>query len=189
MMVVVAASLGGLDALQRVLGGLPSGLPAPVAVVQHRPVDEESQLCRLLDDASALPVCEPLDGARIAPGQVFLAPADYHLLVDGDHFALSTEGPVSYSRPSADVLFESAAQRFGASVLAVVLTGASEDGAAGAASVAREGGQVLVQDPREARSPVAPRSVKKRVPSAEVLPLDQMAARIAEIVGDGYPWQ
>lgn len=184
MMVVVTASLGGLDALQSLLSRLPSELEAPVAIVQHRSVDEDSQLCRLLATQSTLPVTEPVDGDRIRPGQVFLAPADYHLLVDGDHFALSTEGPVCFSRPSANVLFESAAQGLPGEVIAVVLTGSSEDGAAGAAAVAQSGGRVLVQDPSEARSPVAPRAAKARVPTAEVLPLEKLAPRIAEIIGD-----
>jgi two-component system, chemotaxis family, protein-glutamate methylesterase/glutaminase len=178
-MVVMGASLGGLEALQWVLSGLSSGFPAAVAIVQHRLADVDSRLVILLRKHSHLPVSEPEDKEPIRAGHVYLAPSDYHLLVEPGTFALSTEGPVNFARPSVDVLFESAADVYGERLLGVVLTGASEDGAAGAVAIKRRGGTVLVQDPATALSPVSPRAAIERRAASEVVPLERMAARIA----------
>src|SRR5438046_815995 len=107
-LVVVGASLGGLEALRTLLGGLPPDFPAPVAVAQHRR-GRDGPLRNILQEHSALPVVEAEDKLWVETGRVYLAPPDYHLLVEPGHFALSTEGPVTYARPSIDVLFESAA--------------------------------------------------------------------------------
>jgi two-component system, chemotaxis family, protein-glutamate methylesterase/glutaminase len=177
-MVVMGASLGGLEALQWVLTGLPPGFPAAVAIVQHRLADIDSRLVVLLRKHSQLPVSEPEDQESIRTGHVYLAPADYHLLVEPGAFALSTEGLVNFARPSVDVLFESAADVYGERLLGVVLTGSNEDGAAGAAAIKRRGGIVLVQDPATALSPASPRATIARCAVSEVVPLEQMAGRI-----------
>jgi two-component system chemotaxis response regulator CheB len=159
-LVVVGTSLGGLNALQILLGGLPQPLQSAVAIVQHRSKGVETGLCELLQAASRAPVAEPEDKEPIQRGRVYLAPGDYHLLVERSdqqyHLALSTEGPVSYARPSIDVLFESAADAYGPALVAVVLTGANEDGAAGAARVRQRGGTVMIQDPASAASGIMP---------------------------------
>lgn len=155
-LVVIGASLGGLRALPEVLAALPGTFPAPVALVQHREAGSDEMLIRLLQRHTALVVREVEDKTAIRPGYVYVAPADYHLLVEADHFALSTEPPVQYARPSIDVLFESAAEVYGASVVGVILTGASQDGAAGLAAIKQYGGLAVVQSPTTAESRVMP---------------------------------
>jgi len=128
-------------------------------------------------------VLEPEDKDVIRPGMVYVAPADYHLLVDDGHFALSTEGRVSAARPSIDVLFESAAQTFGQHVLAVVLTGSSKDGVRGSRRVRERGGKVLVQDPATAESPVLPAAVIASGAFDWQADLFAIPLRLAEISG------
>src|SRR5690554_969399 len=108
-LIVIGCSLGGLNALQVVLGGIPRGFGLPIVLVQHRGKHPDEALSRLLGAHCALPVREPQDKERIEAGHVYVAPADYHLLVERGTLALSTEAPVNYARPSIDVLFESAA--------------------------------------------------------------------------------
>src|SRR5262245_20426176 len=115
--VVVGASLGGLRALKAALGVVPKDFSLPIVVVQHRSLDESEFLAGLLANYVSLPVVEVHDKQEIKEGQIFVAPSNYHVLIDGDHLALSTEAPVSHSRPSIDVLFESAAESFAEGVL------------------------------------------------------------------------
>jgi two-component system chemotaxis response regulator CheB len=184
-LVVVGTSLGGLNALQILLGGLPQPLQSAVAIVQHRSKGVETGLCDLLQAASRAPVAEPEDKEPIQRGRVYLAPGDYHLLVERSdqqyHLALSTEGPVSYARPSIDVLFESAADAYGPALVAVVLTGANEDGAAGAARVRQRGGTVMIQDPASAASGIMPAAAAARVPDALTYPLEALAAALSRL--------
>ncbi len=108
--VVIGASLGGLHAVETLLRSLPADFPRPVAIVQHREAGSDDRLGDLLQSHTALPVGEAEDKETIVPGRVYLAPADYHLLIENGDFALSTEPPVWCARPSIDVLFESAAE-------------------------------------------------------------------------------
>lgn len=179
--VVVGASLGGLRALQVLLGGLPKDFPAPVVVVQHRHVSSEAAFSTLLQTYSALPVSEATDKIALAPGQVYIAPTDYHLLVDSDGLGLSTEGPVNHSRPSIDVLFESASYAFGASVIGVVLTGSTSDGARGAALIKARGGVVLVQDPATAESGAMPAAAIAATNVDKIVPLSEIAPALIEL--------
>lgn len=175
--VVIGCSLGGLNALQLILRGLPRGFATPIVLVQHRGKHSDDALSRLLGAHSALTVREPLDKERIEAGHVYVAPADYHLLVERGTLALSTEAPVNYARPSIDVLFESAAESYSAGVIGVVLTGANHDGAAGAARIQARGGRLLVQDPdgAEARAmPLAAIAATGVSPTA----LDRIAATL-----------
>jgi two-component system chemotaxis response regulator CheB len=180
--VVVGASLGGLEALGTLLDALPENFPLAIVVAQHRRADAASGLPGLLQSRSRLPISEPEDKSELIPGHVYIAPPDYHLLVGPEGLSLSVDGPVFWARPSIDVLFESAAYAFGAGTIAVALTGASPDGAEGAAQVARAGGTVLVQDPDEALSPILPLAVLERV-RAEKLSLAKIAARLVELAG------
>jgi two-component system chemotaxis response regulator CheB len=173
--VVIGASQGGVEALQTVLRGLPVAFPAPVAVVLHRDRRSEPLLARLLQRHSILPVAEVTDKLMCAPGQVYLAPADYHLLLEPGAFALSIDAPVRWSRPSIDLLFESAADAYGPGVIGVSLTGANADGAMGAVRIIDRGGLMLVQDPASAESPVMPQAVLAATGSPHVQPLDQIA--------------
>lgn len=167
--------MGGGHALQIFLKGLPKEFPVPVIIVQHRGKAADPVLSRVLQDDCALPVCEPEDKEPIVAGRVYIAPADYHLLVEPGSLALSTESPVHHARPSVDVLFESAAQAYGSSVVGVVLTGANEDGAQGAARIKARGGLVVVQDPTSAERPEMPAAAIKVAPVDQILPLPQIA--------------
>lgn len=180
-LIVIGASLGGLDALTTILGALPEGFLVPIAIAQHRRADGDSRLADIFSRKTTLPVREPEDKDPVEPGHVYVAPADYHLLLDGERFSLSIDAPVSYARPSIDVLFESAAEAFGPSLVAVLLTGASEDGASGIAAAARRGGQTLVQDPATALSPIAPRAALARTRPDFVGSVEQIARRLAEL--------
>lgn len=184
-LVVIGTSLGGLSALRALLSGLPKRLAAPVAIVQHRGKEPDAGLDKLLQGDCVLPVREPEDKEEISAGHVYLGPADYHLLVDRGCFCLSTDAPVFGSRPSIDVLFESAAASYGKAVVAVVLTGASQDGAAGAAKIAAAGGLVIVQDPGSAESPVMPEAAVRSTPAARVLPLAEIARLLVASCAEG----
>ena len=180
-LIVVGCSTGGLQALRVLLGGLPRGLPLPVAIVQHRATGPASGLTKMLGAASPLPVCEPCDKQKLQPGCVYLAPAGYHLLVEADHFALSTGSPVANARPSVDVLFESAADAYGPRVIAVVLTGANSDGARGAARVKACGGHVIVEDPATAEARSMPDAALAATSTDQVLPLARIAACLSNL--------
>ena len=179
-LVVVGASLGGFDALRVLLGGLPAELPVPVVVIQHQG-DTSGDLGRLLQRYSSLPVCEAEDKEGIGSGHAYLAPAGYHLLVERGSFALSTEAPVQYARPSIDVTFESAAEAYGAGVVGVVLTGAGRDGADGLARIKRRGGRAIVQDPDTAFRRDMPAAALASVAVDWVAPLEEIAPRIVAL--------
>lgn len=175
--VVIGTSLGGMRALQLVLGGLANDFPLPVAVVQHRGTETaQSQLAPLLQLYSALPISEAEDKQPFQGGRVYLAPPDYHLLVGDGRLALSVDERVQHARPSIDVLFESAADTYREGVQAVVLTGASADGALGAQRVKRHGGTVVAQDPKTAEAPAMPRAAIAAGAVDCVLPLPEIAA-------------
>lgn len=179
--VVLGCSWGGMQAVSVVLEGLPPDLAAAVVVVQHR-MHAPSELASLLGQHTPWDVCEAEDKEELSPGRVFLAPPGYHLLVDGDRFALSTEAPENNSRPSVDVLFESMAEAFGPRLVAVVMTGANDDGARGLQEVARYGGTVLVQDPATAEKRAMPDAAIAAVPRALVVPLADLASSITSAV-------
>ena len=181
-LVVIGTSWGGLHALRRVLGGLPAKFDVPVVVVQHRHRDSDHLLVSLLQDHTALTVNEIEDKTELAPGGVYVAPAEYHVLVEAGHLALSTEEPVRYSRPSIDVTFESAADSYGARTIGVIMTGANDDGARGLRRIADRGGAAIVQDPSTAESAVMPAAALKLVPEAKVATIEQIGGIVAKLV-------
>jgi two-component system chemotaxis response regulator CheB len=180
-LIVVGASLGGLHALSAMLGALPRDFPAPLVIAQHRAKDSPGELSGFLQDHSALPVSEVVDKAPITPARVYLAPADYHVLIEAGAFALSTEGPVIHARPSIDVLFESAADVYAARAIGVILTGASQDGALGLARIKQRGGLALVQSPDTAECPVMPRAAIAATQVDWILPLADIAPQLISI--------
>jgi two-component system chemotaxis response regulator CheB len=182
-LVVVGCSWGGTRALATILAGLPADVGAALAVVLHRgPGATDTALPRLLARRSPIPVEEAEDKTPVEPGHVFLAPPDYHLLVDGAAFALSTDEPVNHSRPSLDVLFESAADSYGPRLVAIVLTGANEDGAAGVRKVKERGGRTIVQDPDDAERRTMPEAAVRTGAVDEVLPLSAIAERLRSLI-------
>ncbi len=176
--VVVGTSTGGLKALQMLLGGLTEGFPLPIAVVQHRGKGSESGLCEFLRQSSSLPVTEPEDKEPILPGHVYLAPRDYHLLIENGSFALSTDWPVAYARPSIDVLFESAADDYEERAIGVILTGANHDGSRGLGKIKARGGVTLVEDPASATCREMPQAAIAQTKVDWVLPLKEIAPRL-----------
>jgi two-component system, chemotaxis family, protein-glutamate methylesterase/glutaminase len=178
--VIVGVSAGGLDAVCTLLGALPRDFGLAFVVVQHRSKDSNA-LCEVLAECTPLPVHEVTDKTPLAPGEVFLAPPDYHLFLEQGYFSLSLDAPELYSRPSIDVAFESAAESYGAEVVGIVLTGANHDGAKGLRRIVDRGGLAFVQDPATAEVGVMPAAAIKAVPEAEVLPLAGIARRLAAL--------
>jgi two-component system chemotaxis response regulator CheB len=171
-LIVIGTSLGGLNALSAILRALPATIGVPVAIVQHRGPIPDSSLATLLSGHSALPVLDAEDKMPLDPGTVYLAPPDYHLLVESRGLlALSTDPPVRSARPSIDVLFESAAHVYGRSVVGVVLTGASVDGTDGLRAIRARGGMTVVQEPSSAECATMPAAALSAAPGAAVLPL------------------
>jgi two-component system, chemotaxis family, protein-glutamate methylesterase/glutaminase len=175
-LVIVGASWGGLQAVMTILRSLPADFPVPVLVVLHRSEDAGDGLAPLLDRAGALPAREVEDKLPLDSRGVLVAPAGYHVLVEPDHLALSTDAQVRFSRPSIDVALETAADALGPAAVGVVLTGNNEDGAAGLARVRRRGGIAVVQDPATAERPTMPAAAR-----AAARP--QVIAELSEIPG------
>lgn len=177
--IVVGASAGGVSAVRTLLEALPANCPAVVMIVLHLPRDRPSQAAELFAQYCALPVAEAEDKAPLTPGTVWIAPPDYHLMVeDRDTMSLSLDEPVLFSRPAIDPLFESAAAVFADRVLAILLTGASNDGSEGVAAIRAGGGQAWIQLPEEASSPMMPASALAYAGADAVLTLDQMRVRL-----------
>jgi two-component system chemotaxis response regulator CheB len=190
-LVVVGTSLGGLHALEVLLAGFPRDFPASVAVVQHRHKDSENRLSFFLQQHSALPLKEPEDKEAIIPGYIYLAPADYHLLVEAprrapegyrSYFALSTEAAVEYARPSIDVLFESAADAYTKKLIGIILTGANQDGAKGLAKIKACGGLTVVQAPTTAESRLMPETAITTATVDWILSLSEIAPFVVNLL-------
>lgn len=176
-LIALGCSAGGMDAVRRILADLPPELDAALVMVQHRGRASDA-LADVLQMTSALPVAEPEDKDEVSPGRVYVAAADYHLLVEPGYFVLSTDDPVLFSRPSIDVLFESVADAYGPAAMGVVLTGANKDGAQGLRRIVDRGGSAIVQDPASAEVPTMPRAAADLVPEARVLPLSEIGEAI-----------
>jgi len=179
--IVVGTSWGGLAALRELVAALPQRFALPLVVVQHRHKRSDHLLTSLLQDRTRLCVCEIEDKAPIVPGNVYVAPADYHVLIDEGHFSLSTDEPVRFSRPSIDVTFMSAADNYADRSVGVVLTGANADGSRGLKRIADRGGLALVQIPESAESPTMPAAALRVVRKARALPIARIADTLASL--------
>lgn len=174
--VVFGGSAGSIDALKVLLPALPEDLAVPVLGVVHLAAETQAMWSWMFEDL-AVPVCEAEDKDQAEPGKVYMAPPNYHLLVDkGGTLQLSIDARVQFARPSIDVLLESAAWAYSTQLLAIVLSGANSDGANGLSAVARAGGHTWVQAPDSASAPLMPRSALEAVPKAWALGLDDMVA-------------
>ncbi len=185
--VVIGTSWGGFAALCELIAGLPGGFGLPTVVVQHRQKGSDDSLASLLQDRTPLPVCEVEDKSPIAGGNLYVAPPDYHLLIDGNMFSLSTDAPVRFSRPSIDLTFASAADTFAERAVGVVLTGANADGSRGLRRIVDRGGLALVQQPATAECPVMPRAALRCVPEARALTIRKIAEALGEVSGAWTP--
>lgn len=183
-LIVVAASAGGLPPLRTLLMGLPADLPAALLAVMHIPATGPRRLAHVLDRAGPLPAADAIDGERICPGRVYLAPADHHLLVARGAARLSRGPRQNGFRPAADPLFRSAALYAGPRVTAVVLSGSLDDAALGSATVERLGGCVIVQDPKDADYDSMPRSALAATDQAIAVPADALADEVVRLVAE-----
>jgi two-component system chemotaxis response regulator CheB len=187
--VVIGSSFGGLKALQTLLTGLPAEFSLPIVIAQHRGKDVASGLCEYLGKRSALPVIEPDDKEPLVGGRAYLAPRDYHLLIENRSFALSTAESVRFARPSIDVLFESAADAFQTGAIGVILTGANSDGANGLAKIKSRGGLTIVEDPASAAARELPDAAIAQTTPDWILALDQIAPRLITLSESQQPNQ
>ncbi|HEX6715087.1 MAG TPA: chemotaxis protein CheB [Thermoleophilaceae bacterium] len=182
-LVVIGCSYGGLYALMDLLGAMTTDFPVPIVVVQHRAPDDqdEQRLAQVLSRYSALPVKDADHDEELKAPGVYLAPSDYHLLVEGARFQLTVDEVVQYSRPSIDVLFESAARAYGQDVVGVLLTGYGRDGTAGMCAIHNAGGLTIAQDPETALQGAMPRHAVEAGGVSEVLALEAIALRLQEL--------
>jgi two-component system chemotaxis response regulator CheB len=191
--IAIGTSAGGVEVLSMLLPRLRAGCRLAVFIVMHIPRERPSFLPEIFAARCALPVREAEDKEPVQPGTVYFAPPDYHLLLDrGPAFALSSDEPVHFSRPSIDVLFESAADIYGERLMGLILTGANQDGAQGLAAVGRAGGRTVVQDPGCAPVAYLPKSALQQGPVDFVLSLKQIQDLLAAFGADGMrdsPWR
>ena len=179
--IVVGASWGGLAAVRTIIGALPPDFDIPVVVVQHRHRDSDSMLGRYIARHTHLKVCDIEDKTPVEPRRLYVAPPDYHTLVEQGFLSLSTDAPERYSRPSIDVMLTSAAAAYGHRTVGVILTGANADGANGLRRVADVGGLTIVQDPATAEVPAMPEAAIQAVPQARVFPLARIGEYLASL--------
>ncbi|RWX45812.1 two-component system, chemotaxis family, response regulator CheB [Candidatus Electrothrix aarhusensis] len=173
--IVVGASAGGVEAFVHIFSKLPALFSLPIIFVQHLHKDQENTLAQFYNDRALLKVEEAEEKERILPGHIYIAPPDYHLLIERDEtFSLSVDEKVNYSRPSIDVLFESAAEVYGAELVGVLLTGANHDGSCGLQKIKEHGGLTLVEDPTTAKFPEMPRSALACTDVDYILPLEEL---------------
>jgi two-component system chemotaxis response regulator CheB len=174
--IVIGASAGGVEALSVILPLLPATFRPSLLIVLHLPRERPSLLVEIYEKRCSLPIREADDKEPVEPGTVYFAPPDYHMLVEKNRqIALSTDEPVHFSRPSVDVLFESAADVYGERLLGIILTGANEDGAAGLHAIHRAGGVTVVQQPDSAKATRMVVSALQRNPADFVLSLPEIA--------------
>jgi two-component system chemotaxis response regulator CheB len=178
---VIGASWGGLAALTDLVSKLPKSFTIPIAVVQHRSRHADNLLAELLQDVTPLRVVDVEDKEPLEPGTVYIAPANYHMMVEKGHLSLTTDPMVRFSRPSIDVTFISAADAYQAATLGVILTGANDDGSRGLRHIVDRGGRGIVQDPATAESPAMPQAARIAVPEAEVVALEKIPERLVAI--------
>jgi two-component system, chemotaxis family, protein-glutamate methylesterase/glutaminase len=175
-LVCIGASWGGLKAVGQVLTDLPEDFDLPIAIAQHRHRDSQAEtLAELLQAKTDRPVLDVDDKMSIASRHVYIAPPNYHLLVERGSFALSVDEHIQYARPSIDVLFETAAHAYGAGVIGIILTGANADGALGLARIKNAGGVALIQDPRGAARRTMPDAAIAATVADAVLPVEEIA--------------
>jgi len=180
--VAIGASAGALDALSTLLSQMPREFPLPLLIVTHLPPDRDSLLCSLLAEKCQISVREAEDKEPITPGVAFVAPPDYHLLVETDQrLSLSSDEAVQFSRPSIDVLFESAADAYGPALIGVILTGANDDGARGLRAIVAAGGVALVQRTDLAYSSAMPKAALAACPTAREMTLEEMGTYLCEM--------
>lgn len=186
-LIVMGASAGGIEAVQRVVSALPGDLEAAVLVVLHTSGRSGSLLPQILGRASMLGASHPVDGERIQRGHIYVAPPDFHMLVEDGQLRVLQGPRENLHRPAIDPLFRSAAVAAGRRVIGVVLTGMLDDGTSGLMVVKGHGGAAIVQDRKTAMFSAMPKSALEQVPDATVLPLERIAEELVQLVGEEPP--
>ncbi|PSB23982.1 chemotaxis protein CheB [Stenomitos frigidus] len=181
-LVVIGTSLGGLSALKVLLGGLADPFPLAIAVVQHRHKESGHVMSEYMQQYTTLPVLEAEDKDELLPGHIYLAPADYHLLIEWGYLTLSVDEPVCFARPSIDVLFESAADAYADRAIGIILTGANRDGTNGLARIKACGGLTIVQDPATAETGMMPQAAIATTKVDAILPLPDIAPYLVNLL-------
>jgi two-component system chemotaxis response regulator CheB len=180
--IVIGGSSGALEALAVLLPAIPAACAVPIAIVIHLPPTRPSHLPEVLAPRATLPVREAEDKEPAEPGVIYVAPPNYHLLIErGRTFALSDDQPLHFSRPAIDVLFESAAEAYGARLAGVLLSGANADGAGGMNAIKRAGGLAIVQAPDDAETPVMPRAALALIQTDYVLPAREIGPMLGRL--------
>ena len=182
-LICIGTSAGGVEALSAIAAALPEGLPASVLVVLHLAPDHESALPRILSSAGPVPARHPKDHEALAPGRIYVAPPDRHMLVEPGRIRLVRGARENSHRPAVDPLFRSAALHYGPRVIGAVLTGALDDGTGGLLAIKQRGGTTLVQDPEDAFCPDMPRSALEYVKPDYVVTLAGVAPLLAKLAG------
>ncbi|MBF0204216.1 MAG: chemotaxis protein CheB [Desulfamplus sp.] len=181
--IVIGVSAGGFKALHSMLPMFSAQFPLPIIIVQHRNADADSYFITSLNNVCQMPVKEPLDKTKIEPGNIYISPGGYHLLVEKDYyFSLSVDMPVCYCRPSIDVLFESAAEVFGSGLVGIILTGANYDGSNGIKAIKSLGGITIAQNPKTAEVNYMPACAIKTNAIDHILNLDEIPGFIEKIL-------
>lgn len=184
--VAIGVSTGGVTALKQILGALPADFPIPVLVVAHIAPDSDDGLAVLLDTLCPIRVKEADEREVVTSGTVYLAPANYHLLMErGGRLALSIDPPANFARPSVDVLFESAAEVCCPGLIGVILTGAGSDGSKGLLKIKSSGGVTIVQDPADAAMDSMPASALELHKADHIVRLDEIPGLLTRLVQEG----
>ena len=186
--IVIGVSSGGIEALRIILPCLPADFMLPVIVVQHRHPTSDGFIIRLLNETCQLGVKEVDEKEEALPGMIYLAPADYHLMIEEDRtFSLSIDAYVKYARPSIDILFETAADVYGERLVGVILTGANSDGSDGIKKIKEAGGLTVVQDPDTCKSDRMPRAAMASAKIDHILALEEIGPFLRELGGGDIP--
>jgi two-component system chemotaxis response regulator CheB len=181
--IVIGVSSGGLKALKLIFSSLSSDFPVPIIVVQHVGPRSENSWIKLLTDSCNIPIKEADEKEKIRNGIIYIAPSNYHLMIEMDKtFALTIDERVNFARPSIDVLFESAAEAYKEKLIGIILTGANNDGSRGVKRIKELGGMVIIQDPETAESPLMPKSAIAAIQPDYILSLDQIGKQIIKIM-------
>ena len=182
--IVIGVSAGGMDALERICKKIPEKFPLPIIVVQHLHSSQKGFLFEHLNSLCSLTVKDADEKEPIETGFMYFAPANYHLLVEDEKIlSLSVDEKVNFSRPSIDVLFESAAYVYTNSLIGIVLTGANNDGALGLNIIKNNGGLTIVQNPEDASSPFMPNAAISMTSVDFILKLDEIVPLLLKILG------
>lgn len=186
--IAIGTSAGGVEALQWIVSELPKTLAAAVFIVMHVTASQRSELPVILRRRSRLPVFNPTPNDEIEPGKIYVAPADYHLLIERNKRIALWHGPKENNfRPAINPLFRSAADVYGNRVIGVILTGTLDEGVAGLAWVKRHDGITMVQDPNEAKFSALPQSALREVAIDYVLPMARIPGLLVELANGSAP--